>query len=69
MHPIFKDRLNYLEFLNRRSMLNAPDISIQTAGVFGSHTEFRLLDEALKALEIKICVLLTWNTRSKGAKK
>lgn len=33
-------------------MLDAPEHSITTAGVFGTHAEYRVMDRAIKDLEI-----------------
>jgi len=50
-HPIIKNRLEYLDFLNRNNLLDAPEASIVSAGKFASHAEIRVLDEAIKKLE------------------
>jgi len=52
LHPILKARVDYLEFLKANSLLDAPVASIEAAGKFGSHAEFRVLDKAIKDLEV-----------------
>jgi hypothetical protein len=51
LHPILKERVDYLEFLKANGLLDAVDGSIISAGKFGSHAEFRVLDKAIKDLE------------------
>jgi hypothetical protein len=52
LHPILKERVDYLEFLKADGLLDATDGSIISAGKFGSHAEFRVLDKAIKDLEV-----------------
>lgn len=52
LHPILKKRVDYLEFLKSHNLIDASQQSITTAGKFGSHAEFRVLDKAIKDLEI-----------------
>jgi hypothetical protein len=51
LHPILKERVDYLEFLKTNSLIDAPAASIDAAGRFGTHAEFRVLDRAIKDLE------------------
>ncbi len=51
LHPILKKRVDYLEFLKLHELVDAPLESIVSAGKFGSHAEFRVLDKAIKDLE------------------
>ena len=51
LHPILKERVDYLEFLKTNGLLDAADGSIISAGKFGSHAEFRVLDKVIKDLE------------------
>jgi hypothetical protein len=52
LHPILKARVDYLEFLKINNLLDASAESINTAGKFGSHAEFRVLDKSIKDLEV-----------------
>lgn len=51
-HPIIRKRIRYLEFLEEHNLLNASIESINAAGKFGAHAEARVLDKALKDIEI-----------------
>jgi hypothetical protein len=51
LHPTLKRRVDYLQFLDDNNLISAHGNSVATAGRFGSHAEFRVLDRAIKDLE------------------